>query len=776
MNRYVGSWSGALTLLLAMTLTGCDTTELPETRSGSDRRQQSASLSVATGSMSKDRVGFSATRLSNGKVLVAGGSPNQSLASAELYDPNTGTFSATGDMPGGGRGNHVAVRLDDGQVLLTGGANSDGTQAQALRYDVSTGGWSDAGTLATARQGHSATVLSNGRVLVVGGEGTNGNILASCELFDPATGTWTSAAPMNQARQGHIAARLPDGKVLVAGGDTVKSAELYDPASNTWSYTGSPLTQRESAVSLSVANGRVLVVGGNEPFSATQFPGGVELYDPTTGTWSSAGTLSVPRIRHTAVVLSTGGVLVFGGVASGGEHLSSVEHFDPSTGTWSVTGSLLEPRSAHGMALLSNDQVLLLGGRNSTTFLASAELYTHAATCTPTTCAAQGKNCGTLSDGCGGTLTCGSCPSGQLCSAGNVCTAGTSASGSPAYDPTYRAPRCTERGSACDSDTLLVGRAGLGPETSAPNTLGSTCPDGTGGTFRYDESLDRLKVSTVDGTTLAPGRTVRIDATVWAYSVYGSDALDLFYTDNADAPSWTFLATVVPGGPGAQTLSTTYTLPSGGPYQAIRGVFRYGGTAASCGSGAYTDHDDLVFPVGDNTPSPVGPMTASADATRKAPGCASASTSCDSVGLLDGRGNVGPESNAPNTLGSTCSDGSSGTYHGDESLDRLKVSTVDGTPLAAGKTVRIEATVWAWNDGSADTLDLYSTANADSPTWTFLTSLEPGAGGQQTLSTTYTLPSGAVQAVRGVFRYQGSVGSCVAGGYNDHDDLFFAVQ
>ncbi|MBZ4415659.1 M20/M25/M40 family metallo-hydrolase [Myxococcus sp. RHSTA-1-4] len=167
--------------------------------------------------------------------------------------------------------------------------------------------------------------------------------------------------------------------------------------------------------------------------------------------------------------------------------------------------------------------------------------------------------------------------------------------------------------------------------------------------------------------------------------------------------------------------------------------------------------------------------TAGYDSTLKAPRCLSVSSSCDSGTLLNGRGGLGPEVNTPNTINGSCADGLSGTYHSDESNDRIKVSTTDGTPFAAGKTVKIDATVWVYST-TADKLDLYYAANATSPTWTYITTITPTAKGAQTLSATYTLPSGAVQAVRARFRYNGSVAACGTGSYNDHDDLVFAVQ
>jgi leucyl aminopeptidase len=164
------------------------------------------------------------------------------------------------------------------------------------------------------------------------------------------------------------------------------------------------------------------------------------------------------------------------------------------------------------------------------------------------------------------------------------------------FDAVLKAPKCATVNTVCDSGTLLNGRANLGPEVNKPNTIGGTCLDGTSGVYHSDESNDRIRVVSTDGTAFAPGKQVRIEATVWAYSTYTSDKLDLYYAANANSPSWIFLGTLSPTKAGAQTLSATYALPAG-TLQAVRANFRYGGTAGTCAAGSYTDHDDLIFAV-----------------------------------------------------------------------------------------------------------------------------------------------------------------------------------
>ncbi len=178
-----------------------------------------------------------------------------------------------------------------------------------------------------------------------------------------------------------------------------------------------------------------------------------------------------------------------------------------------------------------------------------------------------------------------------------------------------------------------------------------------------------------------------------------------------------------------------------------------------------------VFPPGSN-----GPQEAAYDSGLGAPTCFVPGSECDSVALLQGRGSVGPEPNQPNTLDS-CTDGTSGTYLSDESIEQLTVQHSDGVSnLTEGATVEIQARVHAWSDGSADTLDLYYTADADNPSWIYLGSQVPPAGGTQTLTQQYTLPAGGLQAVRANFRYQGNASPCSGGNFDDTDDLVFAVE
>jgi len=169
------------------------------------------------------------------------------------------------------------------------------------------------------------------------------------------------------------------------------------------------------------------------------------------------------------------------------------------------------------------------------------------------------------------------------------------------------------------------------------------------------------------------------------------------------------------------------------------------------------------------------PGNAAWDAALGAPACAAVGSRCDSVTLLKGRGSLGPERHAPNTLSASCADGTAGTYQSSPSLERLKISRADGTLFAAGKEVQVEATVWASSSYSSERLDLWRAPDAANPQWTLLATLSPPGSGSRLLTTSFILPSGPLQAIRATYRSGGTATACTTGTLDDHDDLVFAV-
>jgi N-acetylneuraminic acid mutarotase len=169
--------------------------------------------------------------------------------------------------------------------------------------------------------------------------------------------------------------RLWSGQVLVAGGLSraslaLTSAELYNPTTGQWSTTDSMSAARQGHTATLLPNGQVLVAGGvnakNTPLASA------ELYTPSSGTWTKTGAMHTARQDQSATLLPNGQVLVAGGF-NGSGNLTAAELFNPETGKWSATGNMNNARANQGSALLKSGKVLVVGGDGSLT--STAELY-----------------------------------------------------------------------------------------------------------------------------------------------------------------------------------------------------------------------------------------------------------------------------------------------------------------------------------------------------------------------------------------------------------------
>jgi hypothetical protein len=346
--------------------------------------------------MGTERAAHTATLLANGKVLISGGfNSTNVLASAEAYDPAAGAFISTGTMTTV-RFSHTATLLahgpaaTNGKVLITGGSNSladrgfnpSGDLTTAELFDPATGTFTATGAMSERRSEHTATLLANGKVLVACG--TDDNV---AELFDPATGSFTSTGHLIAGgRWGCTATLLDDGTVLINGGRDlydvfdgggILTAEQYDPATGTFTASGVMTQFRYSHTAALLNNGKVLLAGGINGDSVQDS----ELFDPTTKTFFHAGLMSSPRSCHTATLLDDGTVLVVGGhsftIPSGA--VATVDLFDTATDSFTPTSHLGTARFLHTATRLNNGQVLITGGQSTTAvpsgYASSAELY-----------------------------------------------------------------------------------------------------------------------------------------------------------------------------------------------------------------------------------------------------------------------------------------------------------------------------------------------------------------------------------------------------------------
>ncbi len=291
---------------------------------------------TVTGTMVTPRSGHTATLLPSGKVLVAGGGTKPN-ASAELYDPATGAWTVTGTMVTP-RSGHTATLLPSGKVLVAGGfditkrpaiGGSPEIVATAELYDPSSGTWSATGSMSTSRRDHTATLLPDGTVLVVGGyrnanpggDERHPEPLETAELYRPLTGVWTATGSMDAAMVDQGATLLPDGNVLAEYG-TTELVRLYDSGRGTWSDIPFPDLGGFVAATL-LRDGTVLTT-----FAATD----VELYDPGARSWTyrTSGSITF-GIGATATLLHDGTVLVAGGEMAAGGDTNAAEVYHPGS-------------------------------------------------------------------------------------------------------------------------------------------------------------------------------------------------------------------------------------------------------------------------------------------------------------------------------------------------------------------------------------------------------------------------------------------------------------
>jgi len=258
---------------------------------------------ATTGLMTDRRSSHTATLLPNGKVLLTGGwversSKSGSSDTAELYDPALGVFTATETMARA-RSEHTATLLPNGKVLIVGGHTSTFDLSTVFKkqprflataelFDPATRAFTATGSMAGPKARHTATLLPNGKVLIVGGTaGSDHAPSGTAELYDPATGVFAPSGSLAKPRSEHTATLLPNGKVLITGGvaedgTPFASAKLYDPATGGIAPTGNLVHARSGHTATLLPDGKVLIVGGTDGRDQAHF-GSVEIYDPATG-------------------------------------------------------------------------------------------------------------------------------------------------------------------------------------------------------------------------------------------------------------------------------------------------------------------------------------------------------------------------------------------------------------------------------------------------------------------------------------------------------------
>lgn len=319
-------------------------------------------------SMTEPRALHAAVLMHDGRVLVCGGTSNAEvggvLASAEIYDPVTAAFTAIGAMVHARQG-HTATVLDNGLVLIAGGTSNIGFRSEvatAELYDPASGTFRTTGSMNTPREGHAATLLRDGRVLITGGSPNGITTTDSAEIYDPGSGLFTAIDPMTVPREAHTATLLKNGKVLIVGGGrgglpggyiAYTSAEVFDPLTATFTPLAAHMVyDRVGQAAALLRDGRVLLAGGKSGKIKMAGMGTLfwlapldtaEVFDPETNAFREVGKMSKPHFLGVTSILDDGSVLVTGGWTLQGpvvRGMATAELFDPASSRFVGIGRL----------------------------------------------------------------------------------------------------------------------------------------------------------------------------------------------------------------------------------------------------------------------------------------------------------------------------------------------------------------------------------------------------------------------------------------------------
>lgn len=336
------------------------------------RAYSQSGLFQPTGELKVARRDHTATRLSNGLVLVTGGCGVQTctaLASSEIYDPVTGLFTLTGTMTKA-RISHTATLLPTGKVLIAG-------ETSAELFDPFTSAFQPTGSPARTLGASWSFLLPSGKVLIVANAALSIDVIAA-HLYDPATGQFTQIGDFFQQRRAGTATLLDNGKILLLGGirhlTALGSAELLDPETGSVTTAGEMLRKRWGHTATLLPNHKVLVVGGshcfsNDPACFTRPTPDAEIYDPATGLFTPSAAAwpgSFPP-GATATLLPNGLVLL---TSRGDTFL-----YDPVNDNLVPGAQMVTQRFSTAVVPLKDGRVLYVGGSNEAGTLSNAEVF-----------------------------------------------------------------------------------------------------------------------------------------------------------------------------------------------------------------------------------------------------------------------------------------------------------------------------------------------------------------------------------------------------------------
>jgi N-acetylneuraminic acid mutarotase len=327
---------------------------------------------IYANSLSSGSFMASGTLLENGDILISGGSSeyeagiNKSCSNS-VYLWRTDLDDRDNMTPMQyARCGHSTTLLSDGRVVVIGGSSSIFDSVGISVIEILNGGQWQRVVTDYSIAGHTATLLPDGEILIVGlsnepnGLLFNPNTLEARQTIGQYTGSYN----------GHTATLMPDGKVLLLGSSVNNISELYDPATETFSVIPSPFASNRALrnhTATLLPDGRVLIAGGMEKDLDTNliFPvNETYIYKSSTNSWNTVGDMTSARGYHSATLMPDGKLVVFGGKTLEADAVNTVEIYDPATYSWYQSGTMTHARAFHKTLLTTQGNIFVFGGYN----------------------------------------------------------------------------------------------------------------------------------------------------------------------------------------------------------------------------------------------------------------------------------------------------------------------------------------------------------------------------------------------------------------------------
>ncbi|MGE4132064.1 MAG: Kelch repeat-containing protein [Bdellovibrionales bacterium] len=281
--------------------------------------------------------------LDDGRVLIVGGAtifssgPSYGKALSrteiEVYNPSNNQFELIANSTNPRAGASV-TKLKDGRILILGGANGPSTSmyADGEIFDPTTNQLhSISGVMSLGRRNHNAVVMESGDVLITGGLTLNG-VTSQVDLFRITDETISSATSLSLGLADHFSALLPSGRILLAGGWTdnvVPSTSVQTYIDESFQMLPDLPKKVFNGSAITLSDGRLVFAGGDESTNGSLRHGDIFVYDLENDSFEMGGTLKDPRSNHSLTELNDGSVLASGGFTSGygWNYTNSAERF-----------------------------------------------------------------------------------------------------------------------------------------------------------------------------------------------------------------------------------------------------------------------------------------------------------------------------------------------------------------------------------------------------------------------------------------------------------------